>query len=81
MKLYKLFEVVSDDMGRRVEVVDSIIHYLRKIYPKAATASQISKEVGFESCTTNPWISSLLADRVIEIVAKKGRSNLYRLRR
>jgi predicted transcriptional regulator with HTH domain len=68
-------------MAVRTELVDKIIRYLRKIYPRAATASLISKESGVASCSADSWISSLLADRTIEIVGKKGRSNLYRLKK
>jgi len=68
-------------MERRTEIVDKVTGYLKKIYPKSATASQIAKAIGIESCSTNPWISSLLANRQIELAGKKGHSNLYKLKR
>jgi len=68
-------------MERRTELADRIVDYLGKIYPKSATALEIAKALRMQSCSANPWISSLMANREIEIVGKKKRSNLYRLKR
>ena len=67
-------------MERRTEIIDKVTSYLKKIYPGSATASEIAKALGIEACSASPWISSLLADRQIEVSGKKGRSSLYRLK-
>ncbi|MGA2239179.1 MAG: hypothetical protein ABSG74_08205 [Candidatus Bathyarchaeia archaeon] len=67
-------------MERRTELAERIVEYLRKIHPKSATLSEIAKALHLQSCSADPWISSLVANRQIEIAGKKGRSNQYRLK-
>lgn len=66
-------------MSPKVEIGQQIVDYLERIYPEAATVSDISGAVGLQSCSVHPWLSTLVANRNIETVGKKGRSNLYRL--
>jgi len=68
-------------MERQTKLADKIVEYLEKIYPKSATISEIAKALRMQSCSANPWLSSLLANRQIETVGRKGRSNLYRLKK
>jgi predicted transcriptional regulator with HTH domain len=68
-------------MERRTDLAERIEEYLRKIYPKSATLSEIAKALHMQSCSADPWISSLVANRQIEMLRKKGRSNLYRFKR
>jgi predicted transcriptional regulator with HTH domain len=68
-------------MERRTELADRIVKYLAKIYPKSATLAEIAKALRMHSCSADPWISSLLANRQIEVLGKKGRSNTYRLKK
>jgi len=68
-------------MERRTEFAERIVEYLRKIHPRSATLSEIAKALRMQSCSADPWISSLVANRQIEISGKKGQSNLYRLKK
>ena len=68
-------------MSPRAEIGRQIIEYLKRIYPKTATVSDISRATRLQSCSVHPWLSTLLADRDVEIAGKKGRSNLYRFAR
>jgi predicted transcriptional regulator with HTH domain len=68
-------------MERRTELADRIEKYLSKIHPKSATLSEIAKALRIQSCSADSWISSLVANRQIEISGKRGRSNLYRLKK
>jgi len=67
-------------MERQTVIVDKVTGYLKKIYPKSATASEIAKALGIQACSADPWISSMLANRQIEVTGKRGRSNLFRLK-
>jgi len=68
-------------MKTRTEYAKRIIDYLEGIYPEPANMSQISKALRISACSLNPWMQTLVANRDVEIVEKKGKSNLYRLRR
>jgi len=68
-------------MQTRTEYAKRIIDYLEGIYPEPANMSEISKALGIRACSLNPWMQTLVANRDVEIIGKKGKSSLYRLRR
>ena len=65
-------------MPSGTDIAQSIVNYLKKIYPKSATKSEIFSEIGISGCVGESWIKTLVTAREIEVVGKKGRYNLYR---
>ena len=64
-------------MPRKTTYAKRIVDYLEEIYPETATMSEISKALEIKSCSLNPWMQTLVANRDVEIKGKKGSSNLY----
>jgi Mn-dependent DtxR family transcriptional regulator len=61
-----------------VQISISVLDYLKKIYPRAATEGEIEQEAQVSGCTCGKAIKSLTARGSIEIAGKKGNANLYK---
>jgi predicted transcriptional regulator with HTH domain len=62
---------MTEDFTQKIE------DYLKQIYPKSATKSEIFKAVGIESCCGGTSLDTLVVRRKIAVSGKKGSSNLY----
>lgn len=65
-------------MPSDVELAERMRKYLEKIYPESATKKEIFTEVGVRACAGDTWLRTLVVNRDVQVVGKKGRYNLYR---
>lgn len=63
---------MSDDITQKVE------DYLKQIYPKSATKTEIFAAVGIAGCCGGTSLDTLVVRRKIDVAGKKGSNNLYR---
>jgi len=66
------------ELPRMAQISISVLGYLKKIYPRAATEAEIEQEAQVPSCTCGKAIRSLTVRGSIEIAGKKGNANLYK---